>query len=275
MVIHVKLKSLQASFILILSIEITSAFGQSVATDTLHFKSNITAFSQDRTGNIFLSFEGGAITKYSPSLGSLISFSPAKLGDITLLEAWHGFQIFAFYEEFQEFILLDRFLTRDTRYPLSESAAIYADICTISSDQNLWVFEENQLRLLKVNLNIREIETESPLEFIIDTSEHNITFIREYQNLLFLVDELSGIYVFDNLGNYLRRIDAPGILNCSFQKDRLFYLKENEVHSINLYKGDHKIILTTTSDSQGVIPLSNSLLVIKRDMIIEYPMSTK
>lgn len=245
------------------------SYGQS-PTDTLLVNDEITAFSQDRTGNIFLTFKGGAITKYSPSMDSLISFSPKKLGDISLLEAWHGFQIFAFYAEFQEFVLLDRFLTRDTRYPLSQSSVNYVDMCAISSDQNLWIFEENQLRLLKLNLNIRAIELEVPLEFVLDANEHNITFLREYQNLVFLVDEYSGIYVLDNLGNFLRKIDAPGIKNCSFNGEHLFYLQENEVHDINLYQGSHAIIKISAGDYLGVLPLAEALLVVKKDMVIKF-----
>ncbi len=264
---HVNFWSLRCSIIAGLLFTLNNSYGQSV-TDSLFFTTEITAFSQDRTGNIFLTFKGGAITKYSPSLDSVLSFSPEKLGDISLLEAWHGFQIFAFYQEFQEFVLLDRFLTRDTRYPLSQSAVNYVDMCAISSDQNLWIFEENQLRLIKLNLNIRTIDIEIPLEFILDANDNRITFLREYQNLVFLIDEFSGIYVFDNLGNYLRKIDAPGITNCSFKDEHLYYLQNNEIHDINLYQGDHEITTINPGDYLGVLPLGEALLVIKKDLVV-------
>ena len=274
MVQIVKLWSFRISLLAGFFFGMLSSYGQSLTSDTLKVKDEITAFSQDRTGNIFLTFKGGAITKYSPSMDSLISFSPEKLGDISLLEAWHGFQIFAFYEEFQEFVLLDRFLTRATRYQLSQSSANYADMCTISSDQNLWIFEENELRLIKLNLNVRAVEIEVPLEFILDTSEHNITFLREYQNLVFLVDVNSGIYVLDNLGNYLRKIDAPGIKTCSFKGDHLFYLHNDEVHDINLYEGSHNIIKLNAGNYLGVLPLENTLLVVQKNMVVKVSLTS-
>jgi hypothetical protein len=238
--------------------------------DTLVVEDEITAFSQDRTGNVFLTFKGGAITKYSAEMDSLISFSPEKLGDVTLLEAWHGFQIFSFYEDFQEFALMDRFLTRYTRYRLSQSLENYADMCTISSDQNLWIFEENQLRLIKLNLTIRDIEIDVPLEFILDANDHNITFLREYQNLVFLVDEYSGIYVFDNLGNYLRKIPAAGIKNCSFSGEHLFYVQDNQAHDINLYQEGHKITNIGDGEYLGVLPIARGFLVVKKDGVIRF-----
>ena len=274
MVQHVNYWSFRVSLVIGLLFTLFSSYGQSIATDTLFVKEEITAFSQDRTGNIFLTFKGGAITKFSPSMDSLISFSPNKLGDISLLEAWHGFQIFAFYEEFQEFVLLDRFLTRDPRYRLSQTSTNYVDMCTISSDQNLWIFEENQLRLIKLNLNIREIDIEVPLEFVLEANEHNITFIREYQNLVFIIDEYSGIYVLDNLGNFLRKIDAPGIKNCSFRDEHIFYMLNNEVHVIDLYQGSHEIIKISNADYLGVLPVENAILVIQKDRIVKFALSS-
>jgi hypothetical protein len=273
MELHVNFWILRISVIAWFLFGLNISYSQS-PIDSLLVNDEIVAFSQDRTGNIFLTFKGGAITKYGPSLDSLISFSAEKLGDISLLEAWHGFQIFAFYPEFQEFVLFDRFLTRDTRFPLSQSSENYVDVCTISSDQNLWVFEENQLRLLKLNLNIRTIDIDVPLEFVLDANEHNITFLREYQNLVFIVDEYSGIYVLDNLGNFLRKIDAAGIKNCSFKGEHLFYLQNNEVHDINLYQGSHEIIKISGGDYLGVIPLAESFLVVKKEMVIKFSLPT-
>ena len=270
---HVNLWSLRVSLIAGLLFNLFSSYGQSTATDSLLVKDEITAFSQDRTGNIFLTFKGGATTKYSATLDSLVSFSPTKLGDINLLEAWHGFQIFAFYENFQEFILLDRFLTRHTRYTLSQSSSNYVNICTISSDQNLWIFEENQLRLIKLNLNVREIDIEVPLEFILGATDHHITFIREYQNLIFLVDELSGIYIFDNLGNYLRRIEASGIRNCSFRNDHMYYLTNNEIHDLNLYQGGHEIINIPVGTYLGILPTAKELLLVMENMVVRFPLN--
>ena len=272
---HVNWWSLRTSLIAGLLFTLFSSYGQSIANDTLLVKDEITAFSQDRTGNIFLTFKGGAIVKYSTTLDSLVSFSPIKLGDISLLEAWHGFQIFAFYENFQEYVLLDRFLTRDTRYTLSQSSSNYVDICTISSDQNLWIFEENQLRLIKLNLNVQEIDIEVPLEFILNATEHQITFIREYQNLVFLVDELSGIYIFDNLGNYLRKIETTGIKNCSFRNDHMYYLRNNEVHDINLYQGGHEIINVPAGAYLGILPTEKTLLLVMKNMVVRLPSNSQ
>ena len=257
-----RLRSLTVSLIAILGLVQYELSGQPSAIDTLLLENNITAFSKNRSGDIFLAFEGGAITKYNGSLDSIISFSPTKIGDVTRLEAGHGFQIFTFYSEFQEFAILDRFLTRDTRYELSQTSANYIDNCVFSRDQNLWAFEENQMRLVKINLSIREVETEVPLEFIIDSQDHKISFIKEYQNLVFIVDELSGIYIFDNLGNYLRKIDAQGVKQCSFNKDNIYYIEENELQIRSLYGKNMQLAKLPEDQYLGVLATPENLYLI-------------
>jgi hypothetical protein len=257
-----RLKSLIVSLIAFLGFVQFELIGQPSVIDSLQVETKITAFSKNRSGDIFLAFEGGGITKYNGSLDSIISFSPSKIGDITLIEAGLGFQIFTFYNEFQEFAILDRFLTRDTRYDLSQTSANYIDNCTFSRDQNLWAFEENQMRLVKINLSIREVIVEVPLEFIIDSQDHKISFIKEYQNLVFIVDELSGIYIFDNLGNYLRKIEVQGVRQCSFNNDNLFFIAENELHILSLYNVGGQLIKLPEDPYLGVLATPENLYLI-------------
>ena len=257
-----RLRSLIVSLITVFGLVQFESIGQPSVIDSLLLENKITAFSKNRSGDIFLAFEGGAITKYNGSLDSLISFSPNKIGDITRIEAGHGFQIFTFYSEFQEFAIMDRFLTRDTRYELSQTSANYIDNCVFSRDQNLWAFEENQMRLVKINLSIREVEIEVPLEFIIDSQDHKISFIKEYQNLVFIVDELSGIYIFDNLGNYLRKVEAQGVKQCSFNEDNLYFVEENQLQILSLYSKDRQSIKLPEDQYLGVIATPENLYLI-------------
>ena len=66
--------------------------------DSICFDIRIIDYSIDVKGDIFLSFEGGSITKYSSTLDSLFTYSPLKVGDTKLLESGSGLFIFAFYD---------------------------------------------------------------------------------------------------------------------------------------------------------------------------------
>jgi hypothetical protein len=210
-----------------------------------------------------VSFKDGSITKYSENLDSLLSFSPTKIGSINNLEAWHGFKVFCFYQQFQEYTIFDRYLSRESRYQISASSLDFVNIATISSDEDLWLIEQNGLRLIKYSTSIRQPVIEIPLEFVIDPVKHQLTYIKEYQNLVFIVDSASGIYVFDNLGNYLTKIAVQGIDRCTFLADNIIFWGEKLLTIQNLYDGNKKQIdLPNNEPLIGILVSSNDLFLI-------------
>lgn len=190
----------------------------------------------DRLNNIYIADNKGNLNQYSR--GELVqSFSPQKQGDITLVEAWNPLKIFIYYADFQEFLLLDRFLTGSQRYEIPPPIR-FSGLSTFSNDNNLWVIDDIDFGLKKYNLNFNAYTVNTPFDLILDQEKYNISFIREYQNLVFISDKSSGIFVFDNLGNYLRQITAPAVEHFSFYGENLHYLANRQLISINIYHHD-------------------------------------
>ena len=105
-----------------------AAKAQPEPLNSIETDEDIVSFSVDRTGNIFLGLTSGTIKKLSGNLDSLVVYNPTRVGAFTLLEAWHGFQVFAFNQKFQDFVLLDRFLTQENRYDLGATGLFYIAI---------------------------------------------------------------------------------------------------------------------------------------------------
>lgn len=268
MVMFVKFWSLRISILIVLSFGTFQVFSQLIINDTLSFNQKISSSSVDRVGNLYLAFEDGTISKYNSELDSLVSYSPGKTGKISLLEAWHGFQVFSFNEEFQEFLILNRFLTQDTEYYLPDIIADYVNQCTLSNDQNLWVFNETGFKLMKVNIYTKEVLIDNPLEFLINEDDSQIIFMKEYQNKLFLLINDSTIYIFDNLGNYLNKIEANYIIDFCFYRDQLYYLGNESINRLHLYKGTSSKTNLPKGDYQQIEVFSkNSLLLFEGNRI--------
>ena len=240
----------------------TNTFGQEqLSTDTISFNTRIIDYSIDTNGSIFLSFEGGTITKYSTELDSLFTYSPTKQGNTKLLESGSGLFVFAFYDFFQEYVLTDRFLSRPIRTRLSNSSIDYVDLATQSLDNNIWLVENSGFRLIKLNVALNRIEIETPLMTIIDSPENNFTFIKEYQNQVFLVDENSGIYVFDNLGNFYNHI--PALTDkCSFEGNKISFLENKELVSFDMYTGPKSRIMIDFKEAKGILTFKNNVYYV-------------
>lgn len=237
--------------------------------DTVFFEQTIIDYSLDATGSIFISFEGGSISKYSANLDSLFTYSPTKLGNTTLLESGTGLIIFAFYDFFQEYLITDRFLARPVRTKLSSSFIDYIDIATQSQDNNIWLVETSNFRLIKYNVTVDRIEIETALNTIIDSPNNSFTFIKEYQNQVFLIDENSGIYVFDNLGNYSKFIPAK-TKKCSFEQNYITYIEGNELVDLDIYSNNEERTSSELEGVWGIMKYKSNLYFITDNSIIRH-----
>ncbi len=222
-----------------------------IITDSVCTQLPITNYSIDTKGNIYLALEGGQITKYSPTLDSLQTYAPQQTGSVSLLEAGNGFYLFAFYDFFQEYLLLNRFLSNPTRTSLAPVGTTYIDLATQSQDNSLWLIENGGLRLLKYNPIYKTIEVETPLNTILAHTNNHFTYIKEYQNRLYLLDPESGIYVFDNLGNYVKTINIR-TQKISFYKEQVVYVQELKLVLQHLYS-EHLATLDLPKPIDGAL----------------------
>ncbi|GAA4303987.1 hypothetical protein GCM10023183_17030 [Nibribacter koreensis] len=170
------------------------------------------------------------------TLGKVINrFSPTVQGHLASVEAWSMAKIIAFYDDRQRIQLLDRFLTPLGLADLRDYTDGTVRAATLAADDRLWLFDESTFRLLKIDTRLTRITHETALELTLNRRQHDIRFLREYQGKLYMVDRLSGIYVFDNMGNYQQRLPITNLTYIGFLGDELYYLAENKLQFQHLY----------------------------------------
>ncbi len=170
------------------------------------------------------------------TLGKVINtFSPPIQGRVAMVEAWSPAKIMVFYDDRQRVQLLDRFLTPLGLADLREYTDGTIRAATLAADDRLWLFDETTFRLLKIDTRVNQVGFENPLELLLDRRQHDITFLREYQSKLYMVDRSSGVYVFDNMGNYQKKLALPTLSYVGFVGDELYYLSNNQLHFQHLY----------------------------------------
>ena len=226
--------------------------------------------SIDRFNNVYIAEANGNIHQFNSNGKLLQTYSPVKPGKISHIEAWQAVTIFVFYQDFQQILFLDRFLTPSPLINLNDLHDGFIRLATLSNDQNLWLVDETDLSLKKYNLKQNNFTIVSPLNLQLNLKKFDLNLIREYQNHLFINDHINGILIFDILGNYLRNIPGKGIDYFSFLNNELYYLKNNEINFINIYdlkervlpvpdQGEYKFALAT---EKQVFLISDSSLNI-------------
>ena len=194
------------------------------------------AVSTDHTGTIYLLDQKRNIVQLDSLGRPLTVFSPPVRGRVATIDASNPMKILAFYQDRQQLLLLDRFLRPISSISLADfnfDGTIRA--AALASEDGFWLFNETDLSLNKLDTRLRKVITETPLNLILDREHFDIRMIREYQNMVYLLDFNGGIYVFDNLGNYKKKLPFTGISYINFQNNELYFVKENKLHFLDIY----------------------------------------
>lgn len=212
------------------------------------------AASLDRRGNLYVADGQNNLRQFGPDGQLLATYSPPLTGHVGQVEAWNTTKILVYYDDRQELLLLDRFLAPigGTRFAeVVENGLIR--LATIAPDDNLWLLNESNLTLLQYNSAQRRVTVTTPLDVLLGRTRPDFRFLREYQNNIYLVDRTSGVWVFDNLGNFRHRLPLPGLSWLGFRGDELYYVQNGLLHFYHLYAQKERTVLLPLADASQVL----------------------
>ncbi|SNC75260.1 hypothetical protein SAMN06265337_2785 [Hymenobacter gelipurpurascens] len=191
--------------------------------------------SLDRRGNLYVTDGQNNLHQYGPDGQTLNTFSPPLPGHTAQVEAWNTTKVLVFYDDRQELVLLDRFMAPITKLTLLDFFDGMVRAATLAPDDRYWLLNESDLTLRQLDASVGRFTITTPLDILIGRSRPDFRFLREYQNNLYLVDHNNGIYVFDNLGNYRKKLPFSGLSTIGFRGDELYFLANDGMHFFHLY----------------------------------------
>ena len=120
---------------------------------------------------------------------------------------------------------MDRFLN-----PIAENSFLLNNItlpkaATLGNNNIIWVWDESDLSLKSLDYLRNIILQSQPLNLILDSDDLRVTEIREFKNRLFMNVPESGIYIFDNQGNFLQKVAIKIEQRLCFYKEHLFWIE--------------------------------------------------
>ena len=193
------------------------------------------AASLDRRGVLYVADADNNLRQYGPEGLPLNTYAPAQPGHVAQVEAWNVTTTLVFNDDRQQLILLDRFLSLISEVRLADYLDGTVRVATLAPDNFIWLLDESNLVLREFDPNTLRLVQNTPLDLIIGRSRPDFRFLRQYQNNTYLVDRSTGVYVFDNLGNYRKKLPFVGLSTIGFRGDELYYLDAGAIHFFHLY----------------------------------------
>ncbi len=193
------------------------------------------AASLDRRGALYVADADNNLRQYGPQGLLLNTYAPAQPGNVAQVEAWNVTTTLVFNDDRQQLVLLDRFLALITEVRLADFLDGTVRVATLAPDNRIWLLDESNLVLREFDPNTRLVIQNTPLDLIIGRARPDFRFLRQYQNNTYLVDRNTGIYVFDNLGTYRKKMPIAGLSMVGFRGDEMYYLVDGALHFVHLY----------------------------------------
>ena len=95
-------------------------------------------------------------------------------------------------------------------------------MCT-SADSRLWIYDEQELKLKKVDQSLNVILESDPLFTILNSDDIRPNFMIERNNWLYVNEPGIGILVFDFFGTYAKTLPIKGLTQFQIHQNQLIY----------------------------------------------------
>ncbi|MFY0625196.1 MAG: hypothetical protein JXR07_02795 [Reichenbachiella sp.] len=220
--------------VFLFSFSTIDSFGQWTIVNEVFLK-NIDQYDQDQLGNIYLSTENGDIKKYNDKGSLLAEYSSSASSKVHQLAAISQLKVLVFYENLQEYVILDRYLRSPARYSIQEFEIGFVSEIAANFQQNVWVVDRSDFTLKMLDVNRNMIVEKKSLARILNQNEAEISSLIIHQNRLYLTDAHNKVYIFDSIGNFEMSIVPVNNGNFQFYQDYTYYVNQDDLILKNLY----------------------------------------
>ena len=206
-------------------------------------------YTTDRLCNVYLINDNYEIVKYTPDGKETYRYSNTRLDRPTFIDATDPFNIMIFYPDYQTIILLDRTMTHTATLNFSDFDFFNVNAVAFSSDNKLWVYDELNFRLKKIDRNGKTIQESDDLSLLL-YSDFKPNFIVERAQKVFVNDPEVGILVFDAFGQYVKTLDFKGLTDFQISRNLLIFRDEKDEAQIFQLSS----LLTTPISLPALVP---------------------
>ncbi len=162
---------------------------------------NYSNMEVDVLDNIFLVTNTNQLKKYKPNGDSVAVFNDVKqFGNLSYLDVSNPLKILLYYKNFSTAVILDRFLGFRNSINFRKQQIFKVKTIATSYDNNIWIFDEQDFKLKKINDDASTISETNDWRQIFDIVPQP-TVIIDRDNFVYLYDEEKGFYIFDYYGS--------------------------------------------------------------------------
>lgn len=172
-----------------------------------------TDFEVDNLGNLYLVGQQQQIKKLSTSLDSVAVFNDKRhFGHLHSIDVSNPLKTLLFFRDFGMVVVLDRLLNVRTILNLRTIGIQQPAVITQSYDNNIWVYDELESMIKKVDEGGNILTTSPDFRVVFDEPPQPQTLC-DFNKFLYVYDSTIGILVMDYFGAYKNKVSFLGWKN--------------------------------------------------------------
>ncbi len=202
----------------------------------------------DRLEQLYLVNDANELLKLDAQGRELARYNQNRLGSIGKVDPFDPFAIMVYYPEFQVLQVLDRSLNLQWSIDFNLKGFFQISLICASNHKQIWAIDQISNRLLQFSTE-GEILVESPAFGLLSDVIPTFTDLQAVGTLVYAFEPGQGFWVFDQFGQFVRKIALPGIRDFQLFPEKILYCD-----TTNWYLYDQQSLLTKTAD----LPLPTS-----------------
>ena len=184
----------------------------------------------DRPGDLYILQDDDSLTKFDID-GKFVEKSSLK--SVVNFEPRDGSRCFIYYKSLREFAYFARM--EGVVHPIHQEYAIEPIMACSSGENQAWVLDRADWSLKRIDPWKSKVVADELIEQKQFSGRPEFTFMREYQNFLFVIEKSKGIVIFNSLGHQIKKIIESGITSLNFLGEELYYRKGDKLIFYDLF----------------------------------------
>jgi hypothetical protein len=166
----------------------------------------ISSFTVDNLGELYIINTDNQLKKYNEKGDSIGVFNQVtKYGNLSYVEAKNPWKAILFYKDYSIIVLLDKYLNVLTSINLRKKNIFQVEAVTTSYDNNIWLYDEQENKLKKIDDQGNTIFESVDFRLIFDSVPTPKKII-DVDGFVYLYDPEKGLYIFDYYGSFKSKL---------------------------------------------------------------------
>jgi len=212
----------------------TYAQNDSAFTFLKTIKGEFADFTVDNLDNIYLITATNQLKKINGNGDSAGVFNDVKrYGTVSSIDVTNPLKILLYYKNFATVVVLDRFLNIRNNINFRKINIFSVQSITTSYDNNIWVFDEQDYKLKKIDEDGTLLQESTDFRMLFD-SVPAPTQITDKQNFVYLYDPEKGFYIFDYYGSFKNRLPFLNWSSVAVSEKNMYGFCNGKLYSYEL-----------------------------------------